>query len=336
MSKVIHKAWGDFNVYSLKNNNGSQVDISDLGAIIVNFYVTNTKGQVKNIVLGYDQPQHYLDGQCYFGCVVGPWANRIANGQYTLDGQTTQLETNEGTNHLHGASANIGSKRWQVTLAENNTLELTTATQTGEAGYPYQVDFKVIYELTKDDELKIAYFAIPHGKTPINMTQHTYFNLAESSDILDHSLEIDSDNYLFVDANAIPLDNADVSNTPMDFRAEKKISKDINQTFSQLTQASGFDHCWCFDSTEMKKVATLYSPNKDISLEVYTDQIGMQFYSGNFIEKEVGRNNTIYRKNAGLCLETQNYPNKINMNDREDCIFDLSNPYSHFVTYKVV
>ncbi|ORT51174.1 thioredoxin [Vibrio sp. qd031] len=335
MSEVVSNKWGPYRVYSLINKKGTQVDISDLGAIIVNFFTKNKSGETKNIVLGYDKPQDYLNGKCFFGCVVGPWANRIANGRYTLDSQVVELETNEGTNHLHGASADIGSKLWKVTSAKNNELELTVSTSPGEAGYPHGVDFKVFYSLTEQDELNIGYFAIPNGKTPINMTQHTYFNLDESKDILDHSLQIGSNNYLFVDVDAIPVNSEDVTNTPMDFRVEKKISKDINQEFTQLSQAGGFDHCWCFDSTEMKKVAKLYSSNRDLALEVYTDQIGMQFYSGNFIVKEVGRRNTIYGKNAGLCLETQNYPNKINMDGKEDCIFDSSNPYSHFVTYKI-
>ncbi|WP_019614604.1 aldose epimerase family protein [Psychromonas ossibalaenae] len=336
MSNLKSQIWGNYQLYSLTNSHGTQVDISDLGAIIVNFFSKNSNGKLKNIVLGYDEPQRYLDSQCYFGCVVGPWANRIANGKYTIDSLAVELETNEGTNHLHGASANIGSKRWRVTVAEEHFIELTTSTLSGEAGYPHDIDFKVIYELTEENKLKIGYFATPHGKTPINMTQHTYFNLAESKDILDHSLQIESHHYLLVDSESIPLDNADVTNTPMDFRVKKRVSQDIDDNFSQLAQAGGFDHCWCFDSTEMKKVATLYSPNKDLGLEVYTDQIGMQFYSGNFIVKEQGRNNKIYEKHAGLCLETQNYPNKINMDGREDCIFESSSPYSHFVTYKVI
>ncbi len=336
MSGIFSKPWGDYYLYSLVNRNGTQVDISDLGAIIVNFFVKNSDGHSKNIVLGYATPQGYIDGKCYFGCVVGPWANRIDQGTYTLDNQVTHLEQNEGTNHLHGASANIGTKRWQAVVKDNNVLELTTATQAGDAGYPYHIDFKVIYELTDDDELKISYFAMPQGRTPINMTQHAYFNLDESKDILSHSLTIASDAYLFVDSESIPVTIESVDGTPMDFRTEKKIGQDIRADFSQLTNAGGFDHCWCFRSSEMKKVATLYSPNRNLGLEVHTDQIGMQFYSGNFIVSELGRNNTYYGKNAGLCLETQNYPNKINMENNEDCIFDSLNPYSHFVTYKVV
>lgn len=336
MSGILNKTWGDYKLYSLVNNKGTQVDISDLGAIIVNFFVKNSDGHSKNIVLGYHEPKGYLNGQCFFSCVVGPWANRIEQGAYTLDGQTIQLEQNEGTNHLHGASANVGAKRWQVAAAKNNVLELTTSTKAGEAGYPHHIDFKVVYELTDNDELKIGYFATPAGKTPINMTQHAYFNLDESQDILDHSLQINSEDYLFVDSAAIPVTTESVAGTPMDFRTEKKISQDINADFSQITNAGGFDHCWCFTSTNMKKVATLFAPNKELSLEVHTDQIGMQFYSGNFIVNEAGRNNTTYRKNAGLCLETQNYPNKINMDNNQDCIFDDTNPYRHFVTYKVV
>lgn len=335
MSKLKNKSWGNYQVYSLTNNKGTRVDISDLGAIIVNFYVNDSDGIRRNIVLGYDEPEGYLNGQCYFSCVVGPWANRIANGRYSLDGQIVQLETNEGTNHLHGASANIGAKGWKVTSAENNTIALTISTPPGESGYPHAIDFKVVYELTDENELKIGYFATPQGKTPINMTQHAYFNLDESNDILEHSLQINSNSYLFVDSAAIPVALEVVNDTPMDFRKEKKIGQDIKADFSQLINAGGFDHCWCFNSTEMKKIATLYSKNKDLALEVHTDQLGMQFYSGNFIVNEQGRGNTTYTKNAGLCLETQNYPNKINMDENEDCIFDSSNPYSHFVTYKI-
>jgi aldose 1-epimerase len=335
MSTLKIKEWGDYQLYSLINAKGTQIDISNLGGIIVNFLTQDAHGIQRNIVLGYEMPEEYLKGQCYFGCLVGPWANRIANGRFTLQETEYQLEQNEGSNHLHGASANVGSRCWQVKVVNDLTLELKTTVHAGEANYPCDIDFVVTYALSDQDELSICYQAMPHAQTPINMTQHTYFNLNESENVLDHHIQIVSDNYLHVDALAIPLFVAPVDETPFDLREMKAIKDGIYQDNEQLSNAGGYDHCWCFEPNGVEHVASVIESEVGLQLDVFTDQIGLQFYSGNFIDKELGRSNKVYGKHAGLCLETQCYPNQINMENKSDCIYSPSKPYCHNVVYKV-
>ncbi len=336
MKDVKASNWGDYKVFSLINNNGTQVDISDLGGLIVNFYTNDIKGKRRNIVLGYDTPDEYLSGKCYLGCLVGPWANRIANGHFSIGEKDYQLECNEGTNHLHGASAGLGNKRWNVECTDNATLLLTTMVQGGEAGYPCDIEFKVEYHLSEDNDLSINYQAFPKAMTPINMTQHTYFNLGESEDVLDHFIQIEANEYLHVDALAIPLFASPVEDTPFDLRKGLVIKDGLSHSNEQLENAGGYDHCWCFDSTEMKPVARVHEINSGIELQVATDQIGMQFYSGNFLNNESGRGSKIYNKHAGFCLETQCYPNQINMDNKQDCIFGPNKHYQHNAIYKVL
>ncbi|MFI3272990.1 aldose epimerase family protein [Vibrio sp.] len=336
---VQNKVWGEYSLYSLINENGTQVDISDLGAIIVNLFTNDKQGLRQNIVLGYDTPQQYIEGDVYFGCVVGPWANRIANGCYDLNGKTIQLEQNEGKNHLHGASANIGAKRWNVDLAEDNTLTLSVKIRSDEAGYPANITFNVTYQLTDTDELRIEYTATPDAAVPLNMTQHSYFNLNGADNVLEHIVQINSDRYLHVDSNAIPIEVRSVDNTPLDLRTPVRIGQSIDTAFDQLTLAGGFDHCWCFDGTlplsTLFKAATVSEETTGLNLEVYTDQIGMQFYTGNFISNEAGHEGRIYTKRAGFCLETQCYPNQINMSNADRCVYQAGEQYRHNVIYKI-
>ncbi|MGR5142268.1 aldose epimerase family protein [Photobacterium sp. DNB23_23_1] len=335
MANLNVMSWGEYQLFSLTNQRGTQVDISDLGGLIVNFYAQDKTGQTRNIVLGYEAPSEYLKGRCYLGCIVGPWANRIANGRFSIDDVDYALELNEGTNHLHGASANLGEKRWDVTRVDDMTLKLTTTVNAGEAGYPHTIDFVVTYHLTEQSELCICYEAMPHGLTPINMTQHTYFNLSESEDVLNHSVQIHSDRYLCVDSCAIPLFEAPVANTPFDLRQQLKIKEGMIQANEQLQAAGGFDHCWCFDATELQPNAVVYEETTGLKLHVASDQVGMQFYTGNFLNHELGRNSQVYKKHAGLCLETQCYPNQINMDNKQDCIYGPNKPYRHNVVYQV-
>lgn len=333
------KVWGEYSLYSLTNRNGTQVDISDLGAIIVNFFTTDKHEQRRNIVLGYDTPEQYIEGRVFFGCVVGPWANRIANGCYEYQGQIVQLEKNEGDNHLHGASANIGAKRWAVEEALENKLVLSVAMKAEEAGYPANIQFKVVYELTDNDHLNIEYSAIPDATVPLNMTQHSYFNLSDADNVLDHIVQIHSDKYLHVDSKAIPREIRSVAATPLDLRAPVSIGQSIDSDFEQLTMAGGYDHCWCFDGADADqpviKNASVTDPDSGLTLSVYSDQIGMQFYTGNFIENEIGHNGKVLGKRAGFCLETQYYPDQVNMSHAATCMYEAGEQYRHRVSYQI-
>lgn len=328
--------WGSYQLFTLRNENNMQVDISDLGASIVNLFIHDRNGNKKNIVLGYNTPEEYLAGGFFLGCVIGPWANRIANGQFSLEGKKIQLEQNEGSNHLHGASADIGKKRWSVEFIRNNEIILSTKVNAGESSYPADIDFSVKYKLTDENELKVQYGAIPQGATPINMTQHTYFNLSGGEhDILQHQIQIFSDTFLEVNDDAIPVAESFVTDTPMDLRQPKLIGENIDCTYKQLANAGGYDHCWCLKGSGMKKAAVVSVANSGISLEVTTDQPGIQFYSGNFLDNEPGRDGIIYSKRFGICLETQCYPNQVNMFNARDCIYQAGEKYTHNAIYKV-
>lgn len=335
MSGSHSKNWGDYFLYSLINKNNTRVDVSNLGATIVNFIVETNKGYQQNITLGYDTPEQYIQGNYYFGCVVGPWANRISQGKCIINNATLQLEMNEGSNHLHGASANLGAKCWQVQERSNNHIIFTCEVNKGQAGYPCNIAFSVKYTLSNNDELIIEYSATPDEDTPINMTQHSYFNLDGSLDILDHTILINSQYYLHVDDNAIPDQITPVENTPFDLRHPTRIGENINNENTQLQLAGGFDHCWVLDKNINKLAAKIYSHTSNLSLEVYTDQMGIQFYTGNFIEGEVGRSEQFYSKRSGLCLETQCFPNQVNMDNKLECIFNSKKPYYHQAIYKI-
>ncbi|CAH0528835.1 aldose epimerase family protein [Vibrio hippocampi] len=338
MTKVENsnvQPWGNYQLISLTNNKGSQVDVSDLGATIVNFYVTNSYEERINIVLGYDKPSNYIQGRAYLGCVVGPWANRIANGKFRLDGHVVQLETNEGTNHLHGGKANIGAKCWEITEVTCHSVKLICSTLDGEAGYPCDIDFTVEYKLGEDNGLAITYSAIPSGITPINMTQHAYFNLDGSGTIENHSITLNSDRYLHIDEKALPTRIEPVDATPFDLRTPTIIANNLHQDHPQLISANGFDHCWVLDGNIKSRCASLTSNLSGLTLDVYTDQSGIQFYSGNFLNGEKGRMGQVYNRRAALCLETQCYPNQVNMPSRDDCLYDGNRIYQHKVIYRI-
>ncbi|MGL6313594.1 aldose epimerase family protein [Vibrio sp. WXL103] len=335
-NNALYRRWGNYRLFSLTNNQGTQVDISDLGATIVNFFVRDKNDQTMNIVLGYSTPSEYIQGKSYLGCVVGPWANRIANGSYLFAGQRYQLEQNEQTNHLHGGVANIGKKCWEVVEQTPQSIVMCVSVVEGEAGYPADIDLHVGYLLTDNNELCIEYKAIPHGPSPINMTQHSYFNLDGSKDILGHSIQVSSDCYLEVDNRSIPQRQSSVINTPFDLRQPTVIGDRIIADHHQVTAAQGFDHCWCFFPAGVDKFATLCSPQSGLSLEVYSDQMGMQLYSGNFLADEAGRDGQIYQQHAGVCLETQCYPDLVNMDSASQSIYDKGQVYNHRVVYKVI
>lgn len=327
--------WGDYTLYSLSNNQNSLIEISDLGAIIVNFWVTTKHCGRQNIVLGYDQPDEYLAGKAYLGAVVGPWANRIKHGRFTLNGQVFQLECNEGANHLHSASANIGNKRWNVEKHSKSQLVLTCHISKGEAGFPANVTCKVTYTLTNDNALIISYFAQTDATAPLNLTQHSYFNLSQQTNILDHTIKINSDSYLHVDDTSIPIEFRTVENTPMDLRHSQRIGDVIPNDYDQLRTAKGFDHCYVLDGDIHTSKVKVYSADTGLQLTVFTDQIGIQFYSGNFLTEEQGRGGQNYNSHAGLCLETQCFPDQVNMKNADACIYHPEETYQHSVIYQV-
>ncbi|NLS12187.1 galactose mutarotase [Vibrio sp. SM6] len=329
------RPWGHDTLIILSNALGSSVEIASLGATIVNWYVEDKQGEIRNIVLGYDNAADYAHGNSSMGCVVGPWANRIADGCFTLGHQLVQLECNEGTNHLHGASAALGKKVWKVSQSSRNSVTFTCSTYAGEAGYPSNIEFNVTYELSDDNELMITYLAYPDGETPINLTQHSYFTLDNAPTIHNHELSVRSEQYLQVDDRAIPTQWCGVEQTPFDLRQMKRLGDCIQAQHPEVTSAHGFNHCWKLDGDQTLAGATLSSKESGLTLSVFTDQIGIQVYTGNYLNNEKGRKNEVYHAYAGVCLETQCYPDQVNSDKQADCLFSPLKPYRHHVVYRV-
>jgi len=309
-------------IFTLKNKQGTRVEIMDLGAIIVSLNTVDALGNFADITLGYDEPQDYLTANTYMGAVVGRYGNRIANGKFSLSSVEYTLARNNGDNALHGGIVGFDKKIWQTSSSSDRTsAELTLAliSEDGDEGYPGQLNTTVTYILNDDNQLVVQYFATSDQATVINLTQHAYFNLDghDSGSILDHEMMINADHYTPTDAESIPLGEIEnVAGTPFDFRRMKKIGRDISLAHEQLVFGSGYDQNFVLNQSEAGELvlaASAFSADSGRNLTVYTDQPGMQFYTGNFLNDRVaGKNGTIYQSRGAFCLETQHYPDSPN------------------------
>lgn len=307
--------------YTLSNGSGLTAQIIDYGATIRSLTVPDRNGKLADIVLGYDTLEGYLNGTAYIGAVVGRYGNRIGKGQFELDGKRYQLTINDGENHLHGGKAGFDKVLWQANASANpseNSLQLQYVSPDGEEGYPGTVTLKVTYTLTDKNELRIDYEGTTDKPTILNPTQHSYFNLSGefTNTILDHLLMIEADGITPVDKGLIPTGEIlNVANTPMDFRTPMAIGAHINDKNEQLEFGRGYDHNWVLrgEAGKVRKVAELYDATSGRLMSVFTDQPGLQFYSGNFLDGSAkGKNGVAYRQRCALCLETQAFPDTPN------------------------
>jgi aldose 1-epimerase len=304
----------DVFLFTLKNKHGMTMRVTNYGGIVTSLIVPDKDGEFHDVVLGFDNLQGYLEGHPYFGCIVGRYANRIANGEFTLDGDTYHLERNNGENHLHGGIEGFDKKLWHASWYESDNeagLKLTSLSPDGEEGYPGNMETEVLYSLTNDNEFKIHYYAATDAPTVVNLTHHSYFNLngQGNGDILDHSLYINAERYTPITDLLIPTGKlSEVEGGPFDFRDPKSIRQDFNQV------EGGYDHNFVLGIKDtISLAASLSSPVTGISMEVFTDQPGMQFYSGNFLDGSLkGKNGKVYKQHYGLCLETQHFPDSPN------------------------
>lgn len=303
----------EINQYTLVNTNGMIVKIINYGGIITNILVPGENNEKSEVVLGFDSLDGYLQkSNPYFGCLVGRYANRIANAQFILDGKTYHLAPNNNGNSLHGGEKGFNKVIWTAMTGSHNSLKLFYTSQDGEEGYPGNLDVEVTYSLSEINELKIAYRATTDKATPVNLSNHSYFNLSAGKDatILDHELLLNADSYTQVNKKLIPTGKLPpVKKTPMDFTKTKRIGNDISKV------AGGYDHTWVLNKKEnmWEPSARLYHAGSAYILEVFTTQPGIQFYSGNFLDGTItGKNGTKYIKHAGMCLETQHYPDSPN------------------------
>lgn len=309
--------------FTIKNACGANCDIINLGAAISALRLPDRDGNIHDIVLGYDDPQAYLDNPYYFGVVVGRFANRIAHGRFSLNNKDYALAQNEYPNHIHGGQQGFHKQLWSKTSTENaNTITLHYVSKDGEEQYPGNLDVTVSYCLSDDNELIIEYTARTDKPTIINLTQHSYFNLAghNSGDILDHHIQINADQFTPLGEAQIPTgDISSVQGTPLDLRQAKRIGDIVNTAHPQLTPVCGFDHNYVLKekyNKNMHLAAEVHEPNTGRIMRVITDQPGMQFYSGNYIgENTRGKDGASYQQHQGLCLETQHFPDSPNNTD---------------------
>ena len=311
----------DVDQYILSNNNRMEVSIITYGGIITSWTAPDKNGDYKDIVLGYNTLSEYEAETPYFGALIGRYGNRIAKGKFSLDDQEYTLAVNNGVNHLHGGLKGFDKVVWDAkTIVSDSTvsLELSYLSKDMEEGYPGNLETKVTYTLNNKDELSVNYEATTDKPTIVNLTQHSYFNLTAdfNQDILGHELVINADSFLPVDNTLIPTGEfRDVTGTPFDFKTSKAIGIHIDNENIQLKNGLGYDHCWVLNdqNTGVRFVASAYEPVSGRLLEVFSDEPGIQFYSGNFLDGTLpSKNKGMYQHRTGFCFETQHYPDSHN------------------------
>lgn len=325
-------------LYALTNKNGMKAEFIDYGANIVSLYVPDKNGKLDDIVLGFDDVAGYEVNGCFFGSFIGRHGNRIGGAQFTLNGVTYELEKNDGANNLHGGTPGYNKVMYQTETTENSVTFSRTSPDM-EQGYPGNLDIAVTYELTDGNELKITYRAASDKDTLCNVTNHSYFNLKghDGGEITDHKVWIQANGFTETSDDLIPNGTiVDVTGTPMDFRTKKAIGDDIEADYKPLVIAGGYDHNYVLDkkSGAMEKVAELSEETTGRTMEVYTDLPGMQLYTGNFIEKEDGKNGTTYTKRTGVCFETQFFPNSVNVPSFESCVLKAGETFTSTTIYR--
>ena len=322
--------------YTLTNKNGMVVKILNYGGTVTDIITPDKNGKMGNVILGYDSLSGYLQtGNPFFGSLVGRYANRIANAKFTLDGKEYTLAANNGLNTLHGGLKGFDKVIWNVKLFNDSGLLLSYSSKDGEEGYPGSLSVDVMYSLSDDNGLKIEYAAVADKATPVNLTNHCYFNLSAGADstILDHELMLRATQFTPVNDQLIPTGKIDtVKGNAMDFTSAKKIGKDIAQV------AGGYDHNWVFQKPENRfdLVASLYHQPSGRYMEVRTTEPGIQFYSGNFLNGTLKntRGGVKYVKHAGLCLETQHFPDSPNQPAFPNTILKPGETYQQITVYK--
>lgn len=307
--------------YTLKNDTGIIVKVIDYGAIVTGLWLPDREGEFADVVLGYDNLDDYLAETPYFGAIVGRYGNRIDKGTFSLDGKEYQLTVNDGENHLHGGRKGFDKVLWQADAfyeKDSARVVLTYASSDGEEGYPGNLNAAVTYELNNQNELIIRYSATSDAPTVVNLTHHSYFNLRGQGmgSILGHELTLNAEYFTPVDSGLIPTGEIlSVSGTPMDFTRPKRIGSRIDADFQQLAYGGGYDHNWVLDKSDsgMTFAARLYDPDSGRQMEIHTEEPGIQFYSGNFLDGSLtGKDGRVYHYRYGLCLETQHFPDSPN------------------------
>jgi aldose 1-epimerase len=329
--------------YKLKNQKGMEVDIMTYGGRITSLKVPNKAGVSEEIVIGFNNFDQYTKDNPFFGALIGRYGNRIGKAKFSLDGVEYKLTANDGPNSLHGGPMGYDKVIWTAEEAkggENATLKLKYLSKDMEEGFPGNLTVFVTYTLTADNTLEVLYEATTDKKTVVNLTQHSYFNLSGdfTKTILDNVVTIDADKLVPVDETLIPTGKLDdVANTPFDFRTPKAIGKDIEAANEQLKRGKGYDHCWVLNNQDkgFRFAASVYEPTSGRVMEVFTDEPGIQLYTGNFLDGTLPtRDGKTYAHRTGLCLETEHYPDSPNQKDFPTTVLNPGETYKTKTAFK--
>lgn len=325
-------------LFVLKNRAGMQIALTDYGARLVSAMVPNNKGDLIDVVLGFDSIAKYLNAkEKYHGTTVGRVGNRIANGKFTLNEVEYNLAQNNGPNALHGGPHGFHTKLWDRQRSSTNRIDFYYVSADGEEGYPGEVKVNVSYELTNNNEIVIKYRATTDKDTILNMTNHAYFNLngEGKGDVLSHYLKIEANEYLPINSNQIPLGHIEpVAGTPFDFTSSKKIITNLDRTNTQIQIANGFDHSFVNNNPISKSVAQVYAPETGIELQVSTDLPTIHLYTGNYLSDDIGKSGNRYITNGGLCLEAQHYIDSPNQESFPSIVLKAGEEYTATIIYK--
>ena len=330
-------------LYTLTNPKGAEVAITNYGGIVVQLRVPDRKGNLADVVLGYDDLDGYIHDKAYLGALIGRYGNRIAQGKFTLGGKVYTLPRNNGENTLHGGLKGFNQALWRVKELESKdgpSLQLEYLSKDGEERFPGNLSVKVIYTLTDENELKIEYSATTDKETVVNLTNHSYFNLAGAGngDILKHQVMLRADKFTPVNESLIPTGELrSVQGTPMDFRTPTAVGARIDQDDQQLKYGRGYDHNWALESGGSKTptlAASVYEPGTGRVLEVLTTEPGIQFYTGNFLDGAKGKGGKAYQRRYALCLETQHFPDSPNQPNFPSTVLKPGQRYHTVTIYK--
>jgi aldose 1-epimerase len=330
-------------LYMLANTQGMEALITNYGATVISLKVPDQYGKPVDVTLGYNSLEDYLRGRYYFGSIVGRYANRIAGGKFALQGKEYTLGKNEGGNHLHGGTRGFDKVIWQsqnVPDSAEQALTLKYLSRHGEEGYAGNLSVTVTYSLTNENELRIDYEGQTDQATVTNLTHHSYFNLAGagSGDILGHALTIFADTFTPVDDRLIPTGEIrSVKGTPMDFRQPTEIGARIEQDDEQLIRGNGYDHNWVLnkEAGALALAARVFESRSGRTMEVYTTEPGIQFYSGNFLDDRItGKDGQIYGQRGGFCLETQHFPDSPNRPEFPSTVLKPGQQYQQTTIYR--
>jgi aldose 1-epimerase len=328
-------------LYTLRNAHGMQVRIATYGGTVTSLTAPDRAGHYADVVLGYDDLAGYLKGSAYLGALIGRYANRIAHGTFTLGGKRYTVTRNDGDNTLHGGAVGFDKVLWTVVAARVTSrgpqLSLSYLSPDGESGFPGHLKVGAVYTLMDDDTLRLEYRATSDRDTVVSFTQHNYFNLRGSGDVLGHVVQINAGRFTPVDSNLIPTGELRaVAGTPFDFRQPTAVAARIADPDEQLRLGKGYDHNFVIDAgtAALRPVASVYEPTTGRVLEVLATEPGLQFYTGNHLDGFTGKGGTVYRQRTGLCLEPQHFPDSPNHPDFPSTLLRAHQPYHSTIVWR--